>query len=526
MPDDAVVEQLQATMSELRSKKLDQPPPGAPMFFYSPPHLKLHIFVYSFCLVITHNFCFLFLAKSDELPKKPLGQERPVLLLPLQPDSSVEVKISLQSESQPSTDTQETVGITAHQPPSLAEPQESRSLSRPNTPSLPSPDPVVVHTQGTPSSLRPCQNPPIPPKVGVRIDVKELFPAVSQERGKEENETSVTEIQEEPVDWPPPYEPPPLDMHTMQAAEEIMDLPDLPPPPFIFPDQSDQMPLGGCSPHLEARTGPGIQQCSPSPRSASPLVNQIKLSPKLYPKPPTSLDIMQKKPLPSKPPPNRAFTDSSSSSSSPRIPPKPTKFPVSLYVPVSAGDRRPSNTSQYDNLSEVDEDDRNLERVLSSTPEEIPSLHNNPSYNREYDPAVYPLPPPRVYMHHSASPPSLCALRNLPQEPEYAGEGSWVEDPIIAPPPPSFADRLSPLQCSTASVSDPHKAMSPGYSKPFSRGPRDHSAFPAPLLYTGSPPAHLRSSGQSGVGVALVQSSPDFCRVPQSGHQLPKSVTF
>lgn len=524
MPDDAVVEQLQTAMTELRSKKLDQPPPGAPMFFYRPPPPPiLSFFVHSVCLVITHKFCFLFLAKSDELPKKPLGQERPVLLLPLQPDSSVKVKISPQSESQPSTDTQETVGITPHQPPSLEEPQESRSLSRPNTPSLPSPDPVVVHTQGTPSSLRPCRNPPIPPKVGVRRDVKELFPAVSQERGNEENETSVTEIQEEPVDWPPPYEPPPLDMHTMEAEEEIMDLPDLPPPPFIFPNQIDQMPLGGCSPHLGARTGPGIQQCSHSPRSASPLVNQIKLSPKLYPKPPTSLDILQKKSLPSKPSPNRAFTDSSSS---PRIPPKPTKFPVSLYVPVSAGDRRPSNTSQYDNLSEVDEDDRNLERVLSSTPEEIPSLHNNPSYNREYDPAVYPLPPPPVYMHHSASPPSLCALPSLPQEPEYVGEGSWVEDPILAPPPPSFADRLSPLQCTTASCSDPHKAMSPGYSKPFSRGPRDHSAFPAPLLYTGSPPTHLRSSGQSEVGVALVQSSPDFCRVPQSGHQLPKSVTF
>lgn len=29
LPDDVVVEQLQAAMSELRSKKLDQPPPGA-----------------------------------------------------------------------------------------------------------------------------------------------------------------------------------------------------------------------------------------------------------------------------------------------------------------------------------------------------------------------------------------------------------------------------------------------------------------------------------------------------------------
>lgn len=35
LPDDVVVEQLQGAMSELRSKKLDQPPPGAVVFFYS-----------------------------------------------------------------------------------------------------------------------------------------------------------------------------------------------------------------------------------------------------------------------------------------------------------------------------------------------------------------------------------------------------------------------------------------------------------------------------------------------------------
>lgn len=29
LPDDVVIEQLQAAMAELRSKKLDQPPPGA-----------------------------------------------------------------------------------------------------------------------------------------------------------------------------------------------------------------------------------------------------------------------------------------------------------------------------------------------------------------------------------------------------------------------------------------------------------------------------------------------------------------
>lgn len=34
LPDDVVVEQLQAAMSELRSKKLDQPPPGGDVFLY------------------------------------------------------------------------------------------------------------------------------------------------------------------------------------------------------------------------------------------------------------------------------------------------------------------------------------------------------------------------------------------------------------------------------------------------------------------------------------------------------------
>ncbi|KAG7468410.1 hypothetical protein MATL_G00142800, partial [Megalops atlanticus] len=52
--DDVVIEQLQASMSELRKMKLDLPPP----------------------------------AKSDELPKKPLGLERPVLTLVKPPQTA------------------------------------------------------------------------------------------------------------------------------------------------------------------------------------------------------------------------------------------------------------------------------------------------------------------------------------------------------------------------------------------------------------------------------------------------------
>lgn len=47
LPDDVVVEHLQTAMSELRSKKLDQPPPGAAVFhclyflLYQESHITL-----------------------------------------------------------------------------------------------------------------------------------------------------------------------------------------------------------------------------------------------------------------------------------------------------------------------------------------------------------------------------------------------------------------------------------------------------------------------------------------------------
>ncbi|KAE8296490.1 USP6 N-terminal-like protein Related to the N-terminus of tre [Larimichthys crocea] len=479
LPDDVVVEQLQAAMSELRSKKLDQPPPG----------------------------------KSEELPKKPLGQERPILLLPLQPDSPLEVKINLQPQSEPNTEAQQTDGNTLHQTPSPAEPQDS------GTPTMPSREPAEVHSQGTPSPLMPCRPPPLPPKtdkpcaeVKLDRDVKESLPEVSQteDGGKQQSDPGEPDTEEKPLDWPPPYVPPALDELPLQTDEEILDLPDLPPPPFFYPEQMDN-----------GSSQLGTQRRSPSPRSASPLVTPMMPSPKPSLKQPT---LPQKKPSPP-----RTFI-TSSSSPSPRPPPKPTKFPVSLYVPGTVGDRRPSNTSQYDNLSEGDEEDRYLERLLGSTPEEILSTFGKPQHTigRDYDPALYPLPPPPMFIPPSPSPvpPSLCALPSLPQEPEHEGEDNWVKDSIIPPPPSSFADRLTPFQCSAASCSDTHRATSPSYSKPFSRPHRDRSAFPAPLLYTGSPPGHSRPSGQSAVGVPVVRSSPDFCRMPPGGQQLPKSVTF
>ncbi|XP_067356839.1 TBC1 domain family member 3K isoform X2 [Channa argus] len=495
-PDDVVIEQLQAAMSELRSKKLDQPPP----------------------------------AKSEELPKKPLGQERPVLLLPLKPDSSLE-GMNLQPHSQHNTESQQTDSITLQQTPLSVEPRALRNLSRANTPSMPSPDPVVVHTERTPSPVKPRGAPLLPANVGKPTVVVALDSCVKEpleDGGKQKSQTGDPEIQEEAVDWPPPYEPPAFDSLVL-SEEEIMDLPDLPPPPFFYTDQGD-LPLNSDSPYMGTEDGPVSRRHSPSPRLVPPLVTQIKLSPK-PPQPPKSLELTQKKTPPSRPSPACAFTASSPASSSLQLPhPKPTKFPVSLYVPVGTGDRRPSNTSQYDNLSEADEEDRCLERLLGSTPEEIISTHSAPPHttDKEYDPALYSLPPHLVFIPPSSSPypPTRCALPSLPQETEHEGEDRWVQDSIIHPPPPSFADRVTSFPCSTASCSDTHITTSPCYSKNISRGPRDHSAFPAPLLYTGSSPGHSRPSGQSVVGVPTVLSTPDFCRMPPSGQQLPKSVTF
>ncbi|CAG01137.1 unnamed protein product, partial [Tetraodon nigroviridis] len=304
LPDDVVIEQLQAAMAELRSKKLDQPPP----------------------------------AKSEELPKKALGQERPVLLLPLQQDPPPQVKMSPQDRSTPSPEAQDTTSTT--QTLSPAEVQDSR------TPVGSLPDPAEQSKETRPG-IKPCRTPPSPPKAKnptaegrlERDEEKVLTAQQTEEEAKPETQTRSQEMEIKPPDWPPPYEPSASDVLNLQPEDEIMDLPDLPPPPFFYPDQNDQSASDQDSP------------CRATVAEAKD--------------PPAS-----ERPLPC------AFT--THSSRSPRPPPhKPTKFPVSLYVPAATGDRRPSNTSQYDNLSEADEDERCLERTLVSTPEEIPSARGD-----------------------------------------------------------------------------------------------------------------------------------------------------
>lgn len=448
--DDVVIEQLQVSMSELRSKKLDHPPS----------------------------------AKSEELPRKPLGQERPV---PNHPDSPLDIKIDLQDHNQSRMDVPETHSISLLTTTASLEAGHCRSI----TPSLPSLDSVEMH-----SPIKPCRAPPAPPSAykNLSVAVVSSHPQDDQVEVQINSQHGHKELQEEQVEWPPPYEPPSLD--TMETQADSIDLPELPPPPFCYTDESTH-------PELD----PQMPALSSSPNR--------QMKPKIGPKPITSLDILQKKPSPT-----RIYT--STSTSSPRLPlAKPTKFPVSLYVPIHTGDRRPSNTSQYDNLSEGD--DECSRDLLATTPEEIaktPLLFSN---DKDYDPTEYPLPPSPVFIPPSPSPSSF---RAMTQEPLYEGDECWSEDSVInAPPQATFADRLAPFQCGGHSCSDVQRPTSPHYSKPFARSPRDHTAFPAPLLYTGSPPVQ-RVTGQASVGVPLVRSSPDFCRMSPLGQQMSKSVTF
>ena len=108
--DDVVVEQLQASMTELRKMKLDLPPPGAAHGGggcgrgYS----------LRFCRFL---MVFVFSGKPEELPRNPLGQELPVLLSPLQAGG---LHISSASPA-------------------------------PRDPPLPSPDPIIIHSQAPPT---------------------------------------------------------------------------------------------------------------------------------------------------------------------------------------------------------------------------------------------------------------------------------------------------------------------------------------------------------------------------------------
>ncbi|XP_030222727.1 TBC1 domain family member 3K [Gadus morhua] len=507
LPDDTVVEQLHASMEELRSKKLDLPPP----------------------------------AKSEELPKQPLGLERPVLLLPLQPDPSTQ---------DPHHHSEPPCTVNHDQKPPPGRPPESNGPPPgPFPPVLPSPDPVVVHKpvpDPWPAS-GPSGPPPIPAKTGVARPGPGGPAACDVKAGRRRKDGRPGGPpgagQEEPGDWPPPpsYQAPPPPPGALALLEE--DLPELPPPPMCYEELHPQTPVAA-PPPAAAPPPPAFpaQLRRPTPPSTLNLGRAGELAP-------------PRAPLPLFSP---AFPPSSSSrlAAPPPSSSKPTMFPVSLCVPAPPGARRPSNASQYDNLTDGEDEERGLERLLGATPPQGPALSSTPeeeglasSYgrpprlgpdgSRPYDPATYPLPPPPAAVSppsppssswSSLLPPSPCALPFLPQEPAYDGQDSWVEHAVFPPPPPCFADRPSPPhQLSCHRLSDAQRdaaaaaSSSSSSSTTTSRGPRGHSVFPAPLLYTG----HARPPAQGPVVLGLgVRSSPDFNRMHAEGQQLPKSVTF
>ncbi|XP_035507684.1 USP6 N-terminal-like protein [Morone saxatilis] len=136
--DDIIVEQLQASMTELRKMKLDLPPPGKP----------------------------------DELPRKPLGQELPVLLSPVQPSRGKSSSAS--GFPRPGL----SLHIISHQPDSISpdqspskDPRDLEAVDEEEAP-LPSPDPVIIHSEAplTPDSSPLTGPPPYRPPGSQAVD--------------------------------------------------------------------------------------------------------------------------------------------------------------------------------------------------------------------------------------------------------------------------------------------------------------------------------------------------------------------
>lgn len=157
--DNVIIEQLQASMTELRKMKLDFPPPG----------------------------------KADELPRKPLGQELPVLLS-VQPSRG---KPSLAS-GLPGAGL--SLRIISYQPDSISpdqspskDPKDLDTADKEETP-LPSPDRIIIHSQAplTPEGS-PLMGPPPYQPPGSQVVVTEDPPAtLEQERELADAASSVS----------------------------------------------------------------------------------------------------------------------------------------------------------------------------------------------------------------------------------------------------------------------------------------------------------------------------------------------
>ncbi|XP_067449695.1 USP6 N-terminal-like protein isoform X2 [Thunnus thynnus] len=181
--DDVIVEQLQASMTELRKMKLDLPPPGKP----------------------------------DELPRKPLGQELPVLLSPVQPSRGKPSSASGFPRAGLS------LHIISHQPDSISpdqspskDPLELHAADEEEAP-LPSPDPVIIHSQAplTPDGS-PLTGPPPYQPPAVQADQ----PPLSDQVKDEVRPDAAPQIAEVPSTDDPSTDDPTVDGHMTVSTDQ------------------------------------------------------------------------------------------------------------------------------------------------------------------------------------------------------------------------------------------------------------------------------------------------------------------
>uniref|UniRef100_A0A9J7YN14 USP6 N-terminal-like protein n=1 Tax=Cyprinus carpio carpio TaxID=630221 RepID=A0A9J7YN14_CYPCA len=440
MSDDAVIEHLQSSMSELRRMKLDLPPP----------------------------------AKGDEFPKIQLGEERPIVLLPVIKTACVPLPPSAHN-NQTSTKLQ-TEGTTTH-----------NQSNEKHIPTITSSSPLSKHTHSTSNSLLSQATPEEP---GTTVKNEDSAPVqspdhllhpesalCSPETRSLKNECVSRPLSAVSEDWLPPYQPSTTDTSSIHS----LNLPELPPPPLPCTEEGVKLsPLEEDVPFCLAPPPPPITQ---------------------------PLDLIVEDPF--------------SSPSSYRSYRQLSKFPVNIYVPPSSGDRRPSNTSYYDNMSE--EEDLSVDRLLemaATLPQNSNlSLMNTTLPLPPEDAMSLPLPPPSMFFYTPDSSP-------LPPPPSCIEEAnSWGSPECIFPKPPiDFANKpnlvslvpcnqVVPNQNDQDSSQSQRPRLPPKKSKPNQVVPnqtdQDRSQSQLPRL----PP----KKSQPPV-LSPVHSDSDFCQMHVSSH--------
>lgn len=189
-------------------------------------YIKLSIFIFVF-----------FTAKGDELPKKPLGVEHPVVLTSI-------------TSLQPAKD--------ADQQP--AHPHTNNPITRKQPPPVPSARPVSPYTQAQCTKLQMSSSQP---------EEESLETPAAEERlvsSSARNSLSPEHFQTDSGEWPPPYLPSESDVYSVDS----LNLPELPPPPVPYLDPEpgvDLSPLGDSLPTAPTQLDLIQEDLSTSPSS-------------------------------------------------------------------------------------------------------------------------------------------------------------------------------------------------------------------------------------------------------------------